>query len=385
MSSDDHLDPEINFYLEKTFSQNPSDVAHLLKYFYYPYIRYDTKNWYHFHNHQWTMKDEDKSPLLPLIRNDLVNKYLSLANQYNQRIMKLTTELMSDEELQSSDDQMSPYLPLIISDLMYRSKVCSELGLKLTNHSYNQKVNMIAQELFTQKDFELILDSNPNLLGFNNGNLNLVDLSLNLPKYQDKVFMSVGYDYTSLTSTNYQKDVTQYFNQLGLSKMLPVLGSLLSGQVRQPVIWVTNLSEPSMNGIGKLLEYTLGDYLGSLQFSMLRKRKIPHYQNHTHSDLVMNCRKRLILVEQLAEDYPSVNPQMIDTLISQDTLNLRKPYETTNDYRPQFGLIILSVKEDTEPIKSSMVFTANKDTPPLVPKPEWAMDLMKILLSYQKR
>ena len=34
---------DIYFYLEKTFSQNPSDIAHLLKYLYFSNIRFDTK------------------------------------------------------------------------------------------------------------------------------------------------------------------------------------------------------------------------------------------------------------------------------------------------------------------------------------------------------
>lgn len=365
MSSKLNQVSKITVYLEKTFSQNPSDVAHLLKYLYYSIIRFDTKYWYHFIENNWTRRDEDSSPLIPLMKNDLVNKYLHLANQYNQEVMRLTSELNWAEDLDSMDhdlkdndgERKDTYLPLVISDLMHKSKICSELSLKLTNHGYYHKVNVIAQELFTQKDFDLRLDINPDLLGFENGNYDLIEGELKVPSSVDRVFMSVGYNYHSI-KMEYRKEINDFFSGLGLTGFLPMLASLLSGNIRQPVVWIDGLNDQASYALSKLIGWTLGEYVGSLPFSTLRKRKIPHYQNHTHGALVESCRKRLILVEQLPEDYPSVYPPMIDTLLSQETLNLRKPYETTNDYVPQFGIVILSTKEDSEPFEDSMIFEA---------------------------
>jgi len=411
------MSTKITVYLEKTFSQNPSDVAHLLKYLYYSIIRFDTKHWYHFVDHRWTRRDEDSSPLIPLMKNDLVNKYLHLANEYNQRVMSLTSELNSAEDLDSVDNNLElndrngerkdTYLPLVISDLMYKSKICSELSLKLTNHGYYHKVNVIAQELFTQKDFDLRLDINPELIGFDNGNFNLLDGELNVPTELDRVFMSVGYNYHS-TKMDYRKDITDFFEELGLTGLLPMLASLLSGNIRQPVIWIDGLNDQSCYALSQLLTWTLGEYVGNLPFSTLRKRKIPHYQNHTHTALVESCRKRLVLVEQLPEDYPSVYPPMIDTLLSRETLNLRKPYETTNDYVPQFGIMILSTKKDSEPFEDSMIFKVNesmkevdesmkedvkedvnvkdvKKTAKIEVKEEWKYDLIRILFEYLQK
>jgi len=386
-------DKKINYYLEKTFSQNPSDVAHLLKYMYYEYIRYDTKNWYHFTHNHWIKKDEDQSPLISIIKNELVNRYLTLANVYNGDVMKMTSQLNkieTDENYNGDNhDKMDVYLPLLISDLMYKSMVCSELGLKMNTHGYYQKVNAIAQELFTDKDFELSMDLRSNLIGFKNGNYNLNTKKLEIPKANDRVLMSVGYEYNDKSSEEenvIRQEIMNYFDEMNLTKMLPVLANLLSGEVRQPVIWVTNLTNEGMNGIVQLLKWTLGDYVGNLAFSILRRRKIPHHQNHTHSDLVNSCRKRLIMVEQSDDDYAGVYPMMLDTLISEDTLNLRKPYETNNDYKPQFGMIILSTKKDTEPLKDSMIFESkqseNQISKPTETKKEWQQTFMKILLNY---
>ena len=381
------MDDKLRFYFEKTFSQNPSDVAHLLKYMYYKYIRFDTKNWYHFTHDHWVKKDEDQSPLISIIKNELVNKYLCLANIYNNEVMFLINKNDDNKNYNKNDSENiyqkdSIYLPLIINDLMYKSMICSELGLKMNTHGYYQKVNMIAQEMFTDKDFELTTDLKTNLIGFKNGNYNLITKTLDIPQADDRVLMNVGYDYINYENPSIVNDIMNYFDSLGLVRMLPTLANLLSGEVRQPVIWVTNLSNNNMNGLSQLLKDTLGDYVGNLAFSMLRRRKIPNYHNHTHSDLVNSCRKRLIIVEQVEDDYAGVYPMMLDTLISEDTLNLRKPYETNNAYKPQFGMIILSTKKDTEPLKDSMIFESKTNENLIVSQKEWNTTFIKILLNY---
>lgn len=370
-----------NFYLEKTFSQNPSDVAHLLKYFYYSNIRFDGKYWYRFIEHHWKRYDEDNSPLIPLIKNDIVNKYLTLANSYNGHVMKLTVEL---NKMKNEDpSKMETYLPLIISDIMYKSQQCSELAFNLTDHIFYQRINLIAQELFTDKEFPLLLDTKLDLVGFENGNFNLETGILNVPKYSDMVFSSVGYDFQTNrdSDNNSQKEVEDFFQKLGLSKLLPLMASMLSGRVRQPLIWIKGFDEYSMDAFERLLHWCLGDYLGFLPFSTLRKRKIPDYQNHTHTNLVQNCRKRIVMVKQTEEDFSSVYPQMIDTLLCDDVLNLRNPYEMTNNYIPQFGLIIMSLKHDCDPLEGSLVFEAISSKEKIKIKEEWKYGLMKLLLN----
>tara|TARA_R100001163_G_C5068196_1_gene208153 strand:- start:3625 stop:5343 length:1719 start_codon:yes stop_codon:yes gene_type:complete len=445
----------LQFYLEKTFSQHPSDVAHLLKYLYYPIIRFDTKHWYYFVDHHWTRRDEDNSPLMSLMKNDLVNKYLSLANDYNQQVMKLnnilgevennddkisleglvspndlknSNTLNNEKKFQNNNDNTSNinynnnndnnsdsdknihnnidnnfdnnfdntsdsnsntnsdsntnnsleenntsssssseyyglqspkiYFPLLISDLMYKSKICSELSLRLSNRSFFHKVNLVAQELFTQNDFSLKLDLNPYLIGFNNGNYDLINKKLKVPEESDRVFMTVGYHFRPDRNI-YKREIIEWFKSINLYNMLPQLAYLINGTTRQPMIWVDGLDRSTKYSISKLLEWTFGDYIGSLSFSTLRKRKIPHYQNHTHAELVESCKKRIIMIDQEQDDYPNVYTPMIDILLDRTTLNLRKPYENNNHYVPQFGIIVLSSKSDSEPHQDAIIFKAN--------------------------
>jgi D5 N terminal like len=370
---------DTEFYLEKTLSENPSDIAHLLKYLYFSHIRFDGKFWYSFSNHKWNITDEDDSPLIPIIKNDLINRYLALASEYNRKIIQKNHILshFPDENPLS----MTEYLPLIISDLTNKSRLCSNLSLQLNEHTFIQKVNDSSRRLFTTKHFDNLLDQNTNLIGFSNGNYNLKTHTIDVPHYTHFVTMSTGYDY--LKDSPYHDDVINFFNSLNLLNTLPHIASLLLGTKRLPLIWIKGLNENSIYAISNLLQISLGDYIGHLNFCDLRKRKIPSPLSHTHTELIDNCKKRIILIEQHPDDFPNAYTPIIDALLCSNSLDLRKPREINCKYTPHFGLIVLSRKVDTEPLDGSAVFDAT-DVPNIMSHDYWNIDFIKILFNFLK-
>ena len=366
---------DIEFYLEKTLSENPSDVAHFLKYLYYSHIRFDGKSWYSFSNYSWKMFDADDSPLIPIIKNDLVNRYLALASTYNGKIIQKNRILAQYPN--EDPEEMNEYLPLIISYLTNKSRLCSDISLQLNEHTYCQKINEAAKQLFLTKNFKLRLDLNTSQIGFNNGIYNLDTRRLDLATHKHKVFLSTGYNFVS-EYKNY-KEMIQFWKSLELTDVLPLISSLLDGKHRKPLIWIKNLTENSLDAISQLLQWTLGDYAGQLPFSDLRKRKIPSPQTHTHPDLISNCRKRIVIVEQHPEDFPNICSHMVELLLNSDQLNLRNPRKPDSFYTPQFGIIVLSRNDNTEPTESSITFDAKKINK-IKAKEEWKYDLINYLL-----
>ena len=71
---------------------------------------------------------------------------------------------------------------------------------------------------------------------------------------------------------------------------------------------------------------------------------------------------------------------MISLLTSRKKLELRNPYEPSNPYVPQFGIIILSTKKDPEPSDGHIVLKANKIKGNLIFKDYWGPQFMKLLL-----
>lgn len=424
----EELPENVVFYLEKTFSQNPSDLAHLLRYLYYDIVRFDCKNWYYFKQYRWICLDEHDNPLGHLLRNDLVNKYLILSSRYNLEATRKSQRQSEGESSTSSNSRSNRgssgviseggrdgirrdgslmrrdgreedevYLPLVISHLTYQSKICLEISLRISDHSYFQKIMVIAQELFTDKNFTQTLDKKTNLIGFSNGVYNLSERKFHFPASYDRVFMEVDYPYNM--EGKFEKEVREWFSGMKLDGLLPLLGATLSGEVRGPPIWITGLSDEMFRDLYGLLKWTFGDYLGEMPFSALRKRKIS--KSETHSWLVGNCKKRLVVVEQAEDDHPSVNPRMVDFLLTQESLNLRLPYEMGHEYLPQFSLLILSKHKAPEPGEGFQVFQLGKthqeteevdgessssgsDSVSSVQE-KWKYDLMKILLDFYQK
>ena len=153
----------MEFYLEKTLNQDSGNVAHILKYLYNEILHYDGNYWYYF-DKKWTIKEDEQNPLNNLIKNELVNHYLSLANNYNKQIID-NTKLTGSPQIYNLDR----YMPLIINDMIYKSKCCSSICLELNNHAYRHKVISSAKDLFLNKHFSYQLDLKTNLLGFDNG------------------------------------------------------------------------------------------------------------------------------------------------------------------------------------------------------------------------
>lgn len=364
---------DIAFYLEKTLNENPLNIAHILKYLYRDMIRFDGKQWYSFNNetHGWKITDEHNSPLINIIKNDLITRYMKLANQYNLKVQEISAA--------PAEDSLT-YYPLIINDLIYKSKQCTELSLRLNNDVFCNQVMQIARELFIEKDFSKTMDTNPCLLGFNNGIYDLNTHQFEVAQYMHKVIMSTGYNFPS--EQVYYNDVLNFFNVLKLVDLLPAMSYLLHGDRRLPFIWVTGLTDNTLNALLELFLWALGDYAGTMTFADLRRRKLS--ENGTQVDLVKNCPQRIVFVEQHEEDQPNVCSQMIETLLCQQNISLRKPREkTSSTYHPQFGLVVLSCHPKSEPWKDAIVFKA-ESAPDLYSKEEWKYDFIQILLQYWK-
>lgn len=368
---------ELNFYLEKTLNENPLNIAHLLKYLYKDTITFDGKQWYSFNNetHGWKITEEHNNPLTYIIKGELINKYMKLANEYNLKVQEINN---------LSNDNTTTYYPLIINDLIYKSKICAELSLKLNNDVFCNQITAIAKELFIEKDFSKTMDLNPSLMGFNNGIYDLSKHQFEVNQYMHKVIMSTGYNFPIQLA--YYNDVIKFFDMLKLTDLLPTISYLLHGDRRLPFIWVTGLTDNTLNALLELFLWTLGDYAGTMTFADLRRRKIS--DNGTQVDLVKNCQQRIVFVEQREEDQPNVCSQMIETLLYQYYISLRKPREkTSSTYHPQFGLVVLSCHPKTEPWKDAAVFKSepNEDSMTMYSKEEWKSDLIQILLEYWKK
>jgi len=349
---------DLDDILEKTLNQSPSNLALLLKFLYYDTVRFNGKVWYHFKDHRWQISDN--TPLEDIVKNHLINRYLDLTNTYNNLVIEYQS-LMAQE--QEGSKNIIPY-ELTINDLIYKSKLCSDLCVMLNNHTFIQKILAVGEHVFLEKDFEYTIDLQPQLLGFNNGVYDLDQKKLNIGHSSDLISMTVGYDfqYNDGTPSKILNQLNLFFNNKSqISKdFLTQIRKMLHGNQRYPVIQVYGLDNAGIEFFETLLSKCLGDYLGRLPISLLSKKKFSYKE--TNSELVDNCKKRICLMSQGFETISNedFNLDMMDKLLVENSLHIRKAYDKLNDYHPQFGLVVLSDLKEVEPQPGMLTFEGCK-------------------------
>ena len=145
--------------LEKTLHCTPTDIALVLKYLYKDNLRFSNKNWYYYNNNKWNISDKTNSPIFNLIKTHLINEYLLLANQFNNKVVEFNNITELDE--------------IIKNDYMYKAKLCNSVCIKLSNKSFILKINTICEKLFEDDLFIQKLNRNRNMIAFDNGVFNI--------------------------------------------------------------------------------------------------------------------------------------------------------------------------------------------------------------------
>ena len=106
------------------------------------------KTWYEYRNHRWHQVEEGIF-LRKKISNELVNEYIKVSNDYNNKA------------LESDNSEKELYLK--------KKNKFDEIGLKLCSTKFKRDVMSEALELFYDPYFIDKLDSNRSLIGFENG------------------------------------------------------------------------------------------------------------------------------------------------------------------------------------------------------------------------
>jgi len=221
--------------------------------------------WYYYKNHRWVQNDRGY---------ELKKKMSSEVSQDYAEYSKYCEN--KSEEFHEDDPEKDIW--------QIRSKKSFELVYKLKNQSYNSSVFTQCQELFYDEEFEDILDSNNNLLHFNNGVYDLDKKEFRQGYKEDNISLSTGINYIEQSTEEDNEKIKQveYF----LNKVLPIenvrnyvlnlLASFLHGMNKEQKfhIWIGSGS----NGKSTLIDLykkTIGGYYVSMSLVPI----IPKYRS----------------------------------------------------------------------------------------------------------
>jgi hypothetical protein len=112
-----------------------------------------SKIWYEFRNHRWNVSDSGYSLFMKL-SNEVWKEYIKASNYYNDMAINASAE---EQQLFAA-----------------KAKTCQDIATMLKTRSFKENVMRDCADMFFKQHFEeKYLDSSPNLLGFNNGVLDL--------------------------------------------------------------------------------------------------------------------------------------------------------------------------------------------------------------------
>jgi phage/plasmid-associated DNA primase len=153
--------------------------------------------WYHYKNHRWVPNERGYS-LKKLIRTEVVCDYI----EYSKDCMNKSEEI---EECDEKDTWKS------------HSKTASELVSKLKTVSYRNNLFTECMELFYDEKFEDMLDSNNNLLHFNNGVYDLDKNEFREGYPEDNISLSTSINFIEQPDMEDQEKLSQvedFFNKI---------------------------------------------------------------------------------------------------------------------------------------------------------------------------
>ena len=252
-----------------SLSQTPNDVARVVHHMYkHEFVCSSSRRnmWYQFKNHRWNELDDaiDLSKRLSDTKNGgLIYEYLSL-NQYISSKVCDITSTMSNKQKQYEMENLKTITGII-------SK------LKIT--SFKKNVIQECKEMFHDNKFEEKLNSNRNLLGFNNGiyDLELCSFRDGLP--EDYVTFSTNNNYYDFEDDDERLlEVKQFLTEV-LPKdnireyVMTMFGSFLTGKTYEKFFIFTGKGGNGKSKLIELLENSMGDYSCALPVTLMTQKR----------------------------------------------------------------------------------------------------------------
>lgn len=307
------------------------DVAKVIHKIYqsrYVCVSIAKNKWYEFQNHRWILCEAGHT-LLRDMSEELVTQICSVSTVYMAQCQN-NRGSDRDEILQKNDRLI-------------------KLIDKLKNTAFKRSVLAECANLFYDPKFEEKLDSDRDLLGFDNG---VYDLSRGIFREgvpEDYITFSVGYRYKEYsTDHRYIKDIKDFFSKVQPDSemreyILSLFASHLDGHNKQQrfILFTGFKGSNGKSTIVDFLTKILGDYASSVPHTLLtRKRGSAGAATPELAD------KRGIRFIQINEPSKSdeIEVGYMKLLTGNDQIEARALYGEMFYFKPQFKFVFICNK-----------------------------------------
>jgi len=306
------------------------DVARVVHALYKDKYRFTVRDtWYTFIDarHRW-VRTREGLKLRLILSCDVCTKFMERGAYWNTEASKAGER----------GDEVSRSLH------MAKSKTITEICVKLKSAGYKNSVMTECKGLFTDENFEELLDSHPHLIGFENGvyDLKMHEFRDGLP--DDYISFSTNRHYVDYHADSVDvKEIMEYMGQVftdpAVKKyMMDVMACIIDGSIRQEKFYIfTGSGSNSKSKMLELLQRAIGDYYCILPIALLTQKRAA--SNAAQSELERTKGRRFAIMQEPGESE-KINIGLMKELSGGDRILTRGLFKDPIEFKPQFTMIM---------------------------------------------
>jgi len=303
------------------------DIAMVIHTIYKDRYRFTSKDtWYMFadEKHKW-VRSKEGLKLRNILSTDICSRFM-------RRSMYWTEKARSAEDDDSREKCES------------KSKKLLTISVKLKTAGYKDSVLKECKELFTDENFEELLDSHAHLLGFENGvyDLRMGEFRDGLP--DDYISFSTNRHYVDFDKNSEEaKEIEKYLSQVFVNEnvrkyMKDIMACMIDGGIRQEKFYIyTGNGSNSKSALLNLVQKAIGDYYCILPIALLTQKRAA--SNSAQSELERTKGRRIAVMQEPGENE-KLNIGLMKELSGGDRIMTRALFKEPIEFRPQFKMIM---------------------------------------------
>jgi len=326
----------IDYYLFRTLDgETEYDVAKLVYTIYegqYKCCNIRNKLWYEYKKGRWSEIDSGTT----------------LRNALSSRISKIYHVKVKDTLSSLDDNGPDAAESEAVKNMRMNADKLSKMALKLKKTAWKQNIMRECCEVFFDKDFMNLLDTNTELICFKNGVLDIATKEFREGKPDDYLSLCTHTDYIPIDHSDpehmrIRAEVLLFFQQLfpnpNVNKyMWEHLASVLRGDNRNQTFNIYTGS--GRNGKSKLVELmslVLGDYKGSVPLALITQKR---GSIGGVSPEIAQLKGLRYAVMQEPSKATKLNEGIMKELTGGDPIQGRALFKDTVTFVPQFSLAV---------------------------------------------
>ncbi len=285
--------------------------------------------WFEFRNHKW-VKVECGITLRTKISTEVIPMYVEVNKSFEQ----IFNDNAMDGSIQILDGSNKKRMERIL---------CS-----LKSANFKDSILKECKELFYKENFINNLDTNPYLLGFNNGVLDLKTKEFRDGRPEDYITMTTGYDYKEFEEDDPEvievKDflIKIFPNPVLRQHFMEYAAEILrAGNFSKTFYVMTGAGDNGKSVLIELLEKVLGEYMETLNPALITGKEAN--SSGATADLELTRGKRyIVLPEPSGTDV--INPGILKRLTGNDRFYSRGLFKEGHSMVAMFKLCLICNK-----------------------------------------